>query len=351
MKTNFLAATLALAGCTPLVGALIDDRHDGGTDAQPDTGNVYCEAASPCPDGYFCLYDTCEATIGRCRQVPEDCSDADAMPVCGCDGNTYSNECELHLARQSLQFVGECVSETCTSDNRTSCPGGYFCNGNCGFFDGWCEPDPEGCVGEQVCGCDQGGSYVTYNSMCDMIDGQSWFAYVGSCGGDFCLPGDPGGVCGPDEFCEGPEGACGSDSAGMCAQVPEMCDGVYDPVCGCDDQTYSSDCERQMGRVWLAHWGPCRVTGSCVADPLNLTACPGGMFCEADVGACPEAGDMATLGYCVSFEDCNAPQCPPGGGVVCGCDRKEYADDCARRQVGVNAACCGSCTDCLPSDG
>jgi len=350
MKTNFIAATLALAGCSPLVGALIDDRHDGGTDAQSDTGTVFCEPGSPCPDGYFCLYDTCESTIGRCRKVPADCRDADAMPVCGCDDQTYSNECELHLARQSKKHDGECSGGTCTSDNRTSCPGGTFCNGNCGVTEGWCEPLPEGCATEQVCGCDQGGSYVTYASMCDMASSLGWFAYMGSCGGDFCLAGDPGAVCGPDQFCEGPGGACGSDSAGMCAQVPDGCYGVYDPVCGCDEVTYNNDCERQVAGVWLAHPGPCRTALPCTVDPSGLNTCAAGMFCETEIGVCPKTGDEPALGYCVSFEDCSGPQCPPAG-PVCGCDGGEYNDDCQRRLAGVNAACCGPCTDCLSTDG
>jgi hypothetical protein len=349
MKANFLAATLALAGCSPLVGALLDDNHDGGTDAQPDTGNVFCEPPSdPCPDGFFCLFSSCEQTIGHCRQVPADCSDADALPVCGCDGVTYMNECELHRAGQSMQFVGECAGETCTSDNRMSCPGGYFCNGYCGESEGWCEPLPDGCVMESICGCDSIGNPVTYPSMCDMAANLGWFAYVGDCGVGSCLENDPEGVCGPGSFCEGMEGQCGSGLRGRCADRPATCEGVIDPVCGCDDVTYNNDCERQVAGVWLAHAGPCRTALPCTVDPSGLDSCGTMMFCETEIGVCPESADVMALGYCVSFDDCSAPPCPAG--PVCGCDGSEYADDCARRQAGVNAACCNSCgEDCTTS--
>ncbi len=64
-----------------------------------------------CADELFCKFsdDTCEVmdNQGICRLVPEICTDQ-FDPVCGCDGETYSNECQASMARVSVDHRGEC---------------------------------------------------------------------------------------------------------------------------------------------------------------------------------------------------------------------------------------------------
>jgi hypothetical protein len=90
------------------------------------------------------------------------------------------------------------------------------------------------------------------------------FVLLGACDDD--SPSGPGRVCGGivgtdcprGQVCELPAGECQTaDLQGICVARPEGCLGVFDPVCGCDGQTYGNDCERLRAGVQKDHDGAC----------------------------------------------------------------------------------------------
>lgn len=92
-----------------------------------------CGASEWCdyPEGAFC--GAADAG-GACRPRPDACPDIWA-PVCGCNGVTYSNECDAQSAGQDVASPGECTTGTdcrttgCTPDSTCSAcaPGEWVC--------------------------------------------------------------------------------------------------------------------------------------------------------------------------------------------------------------------------------
>jgi hypothetical protein len=89
----------------------------GGAAGSSDTYVPFCGAK----DGVSCgAKEYCEKTAkaceapdgaGFCKPRPESCS-GDYVPVCGCDGTTYSNDCIRELAGMSKMDDGACAGGT-----------------------------------------------------------------------------------------------------------------------------------------------------------------------------------------------------------------------------------------------
>ena len=81
-------------------------------------------------------------------------------------------------------------------------------------------------------------------------------------------PGETGGLCGgiagfsckaEGDYCRLFPGDCGqlSDAAGECTPKPQMCTMQYEPICGCDGNTYANACAASTQGVSISSEGQC----------------------------------------------------------------------------------------------
>jgi hypothetical protein len=93
-------APLLVLPPTPVSAAPSGETCDGIAALQCDA-RLWCEhQAGQCaaPDG-----------AGTCVKESGPMCTAMFLPVCGCDGKTYGNDCERKVAKAQLDHAGECT--------------------------------------------------------------------------------------------------------------------------------------------------------------------------------------------------------------------------------------------------
>jgi hypothetical protein len=302
------------------------DNPDGGTPSSDA-----CESNDDCGEGKYCLIHSCGGT-GQCLQGTT-CGD-NLRLVCGCDGQTYDNECTAQHYGVAVAYEGECddidagIPSTTGCSSNADCDDAEYCHIEGCAETGECSGTmPCDAILAPVCGCDG----QTYGNECEAHSNGVGISAQGECSSENPeCPGAAGCGCDSNDDCDTDLACLKSDcSGGVCgSELLLDCEPGRGPVCGCDGVTYDDACETLFVGV--------EYDGQCTADAcLSPDDCGDGRFCYRE--------DCDAPGQCMDGEE---PICPPEFDPTCSCDGATM-DSCTARNSGAGVDYVGECVDDL----
>ncbi|MFX1286455.1 MAG: PKD domain-containing protein [Promethearchaeota archaeon] len=326
-----------------------------------------CNSNIDCNTGEYCAKSAGDCTgTGLCKDKLNSCPEV-WIPVCGCDGVTYSNTCEAASAGENVAYEGECgitcasnddcsieefsagenvIHQECITDadcdspfvcrngicsdcvDDTDCDTGFICvSGVCTTYE--CVDDTD-CDAPYICKNDVCITFECADKDCD--DGQ-YCNGAEVCVAGICESGSPvdcndGISCTVDQCdeitdsCENQPDDTRCDNGQFCDGI-ETCDALLDCQAGTpldcsdfDDQCNVGICD-EVNDQCVANPDPYEGQPCDDGDPYTIgDTCSAGV-CIGESVQCVSDSDCDDGQYCNGAEVCAAGMCEPGSPVDC----------------------------------